>query len=308
MNTSGASLSWWCGFHIIVIALIVIDALLRRGQHKVVRILSRLWVLLLAAVTLAFGAWVFSSMGRQAGLEFTTGYFLESSLSVDNLFIFILILQSFRVCKYRQHNALFWGITGAMVLRAFFFAAGFSLFSHMRLAPAACGIFLIFAAWRMLRGEESVVLPHWMQRFNAMSGSLIPAVIAIEITDIIFAADSIPAVLSVSHHLFIAYTSNIAAILMLRSLYSGLSALAERLQYLQYGVGVILAFIGIKMIAALWLEVPTAFSLLIIGLSLGISSGASLFLARRNRDIPIPSALAASECKTPVCTGQCVLN
>jgi tellurite resistance protein TerC len=304
----GTSLSWWCGFHAIVIALIFIDARLHRGQNKTQRALSRLWVLLLAAVTVAFGAWVFSSMGRQAGLEFTAGYFIESALSVDNLFVFILILQSFHVCKYRQHNALFWGIAGAMVLRALFFVVGFSAFTHLRVTPVVCGVFLIYASWRMLHGEEGVVLPNWMRRFNVVSGSLIPAIIAIEVTDLIFATDSVPAVLSVSHNIFIAYTSNIAAILMLRSLYSGLSVLAERLQYLQYGVGVILAFIGIKMIAGPWLGIPITISLLVIGAALGISAAASLLFARHTREVPVPSSLVASGCKTPVCTGQCVLN
>ncbi len=199
------------------------------------------------------------------------GYAIETSLSVDNLFIFMVIFQGFRISQQRQHTALVWGVMGAVVLRALFIGAGIVLLRRFEWITWIFGVFLLYAAWRLVRGSSAnAAVPEWIRKLQPAKGSLLPVILAIEVTDVIFAMDSIPAVLAISHNPFVVYTSNIAAVLGLRSLYFALAALLDRFRYLHYGLGALLGFVGLKMLAARWIDVPITLSLAVMGAMLGL--------------------------------------
>jgi tellurite resistance protein TerC len=159
-----------------------------------------------------------------------------------------------------------WGVAGAVVLRGLFIAAGITLLTRFDWITWVFGLFLLYAAWRLVRGgSANAAIPEWIRRLQPAKGSLLPVILAVEFTDVLFAVDSIPAVLAVSHNPFVVYTSNIAAILGLRSLYFAMAALLNRLRYLHYGLGAMLAFVAFKMLAARWIEVPITLSLALMG-------------------------------------------
>jgi tellurite resistance protein TerC len=275
---AGASWTWWVGFHAAVALLLAIDAYLPAGQPDAprTRTVALLWTAVLALSSGAFAAWIGSVQGRQRALEFVAGYTIETSLSVDNLFVFLVIFQGFRISLERQHRALLWGVAGAVVLRALFIATGTVLMARVDWISWIFGLFLVYAAWRLLTGGSAhAVIPEWIRRLQPAKGSLLPVIAAIEMTDLLFAADSIPAVLAVSRDPFVVYTSNIAAVLGLRSLYFALAALLDRFRYLHYGLAALLAFVAFKMLAAPWLDVPITFSLAIIGAILAVCALAS---------------------------------
>ncbi|MDR3771983.1 MAG: branched-chain amino acid ABC transporter substrate-binding protein, partial [Terracidiphilus sp.] len=225
-----------------------------------------------------FAAWIGVTRGHQTALEWVGGYAIETSLSVDNLFVFLVIFQGFRISLERQHNALLWGVAGAVVLRALFIAAGITLLKRFDWITWIFGLFLLYAAFRLVRGSSAhAAIPQWIRKLQPAKGSLLPVILAIEVTDVIFATDSIPAVLAISHNPFVVYTSNIAAVLGLRSLYFALAALLDRFRYLHYGLGALLAFVGLKMLAARWFEVPIALSLALMGAILSLCAIVSWF-------------------------------
>jgi tellurite resistance protein TerC len=190
---------------------------------------------------------------------------------VDNLFVFLVIFQGFRISQQRQHNALLWGVGGAIVLRGLFILLGVTLLNRFQWITWIFGIFLLYAAWRLVRGGSAhAVIPEWIRKLQPAKGSLLPVILAIEVTDVIFATDSIPAVLAISHNPFVVYTSNIAAVLGLRSLYFALAALLDRFRYLHFGLGAMLAFVALKMLAARWVDVPITWSLAIMGAILAV--------------------------------------
>lgn len=265
---AGVSWAWWAGFHAVVAALLVADSWLPGHRRESRHAQAFVWIgtagVALAAA--AFACWIAVAMGRQTALEFVAGYTIEASLSVDNLFVFLILFEGFRIGRQRQHTALLWGIWGAFVLRAVFIAAGITLLRRFEWVTWIFGLLLLYAAWRLVRsGSPRSAIPAWIGRFQPAKGSLIPVIIAVEITDVLFATDSIPAVLSVTHNPFVAYTSNVAAILGLRSLYFGLAAMLERFRGLHYGLAAILAFAALKMLAARWVAVPVTLSLAVIG-------------------------------------------
>jgi len=218
------------------------------------------------------------TQSRQTALEWIGGYAIESSLSVDNLFIFLVLFQGFRISRQRQHNALLWGVAGAVVLRALFIAAGIALLRRFDWITWIFGLFLLYSAFRLVRGSSaSAAIPEWIRRLQPAKGSLLPVILAIEVTYVVFATDSIPAVLAISHNPFVVYTSNIAAVLGLRSLYFALAALLDRFRYLHYGLGALLAFVALKMLAARWLDVPITLSLAIMGAILSVCAIVSWF-------------------------------
>ena len=185
---------------------------------------------------------------------------------MDNLFVFLILFQGFRISPRRQHTALLWGVAGAVVLRALFIAAGITLLRRFEWITWIFGLILLYAAWRQLRGGSArSAIPAWIRKLQPARGSLLPVILAVELTDLLFAVDSIPAVLAVSHNPFVVYTSNIAAILGLRSLYFALAALLDRLRYLHYGLAALLAFVALKMLAARWSDVPITLSLAVMG-------------------------------------------
>lgn len=275
----GASWTWWIGFHAAVGALLVIDSLLtgrRRASHHTQR-LAWLWTGFLVLASAAFAGWVAVGQGHVPALQFIAGYTIETSLSIDNLFVFLVLFQGFQISTERQHRALTWGVGGAILLRALFIAAGVALISRFAWVTWIFGLFLLYAAFRLVRGGSAkAAIPGWIRRLQPAEGSLLPVILAVEATDLLFAVDSIPAVLAVSHDPFIVYTSNIAAILGLRSLYFALAGLLDRFRYLHYGLGALLAFVAFKMLAAHWVELPITLSLAIIAAIVVICIVASL--------------------------------
>ena len=290
----------WVVFGGVVVLLLVLDLGVFNRRARVVGFReaaawSALWILL----ALAFNAGVLAVRGPDAALEFFTAYVVEKSLSVDNLFVFLLIFNSFAVPARVQHHVLFWGVLGALVIRAAFILAGVALMHHVHWIMYVFGAFLVMTAVRLLFGHAKEVHPehnpvlrlfrravpitpsyHGDAFFIRRRGRLIATPLAVvllivESSDVVFAVDSIPAVLAISTDPLIVYTSNIFAIMGLRALYFLLAGVLQRLAGLHYGLAVILAFIGVKMIIAEWVEFPTWATLAFITVVLGVSVTAS---------------------------------
>lgn len=281
---AGATWQWWLGFHGAVATLLAVDSLLpgRRHEARHPHLVAWVWTAVLALVAAGFAAWVGVTQGHETALEWVGGYTIETSLSLDNLFVFLVLFHGLHVDEQHQHKALLWGIGGAVVLRAGFIAAGVTLLEHFSWVTWIFGAFLLYAAWRLLRGGSAhAAIPRWIQQLHPAGGSLLPVILAVEATDVLFAVDSIPAVLAVTHNPFVVYTSNIAAILGLRSLYFALSSLLDRLRYLHYGLGALLAFVALKMLAAHWIEIPIKVSLAVMGVILAVCAVASWIVERR---------------------------
>ena len=279
MMSAGVSWVWWLGFHTVVAALLVADSLLAgsRFEARRTQTVAWLWTALLIAASSGFAAWIAIAKGHQPALEFVAGYAIEASLSVDNLFVFLVLFQGFRISPRRQHTALLWGVAGAVVLRALFIAAGITLLRRFDWITWIFGLILLYAAWRLIRGGSAkAAIPEWIRKLQPARGSLLPVILAVEVTDVLFAFDSIPAVLAVSHNPFVVYTSNIAAILGLRSLYFALASLLDRFRYLHYGLGAMLAFVALKMLTARWIDVPITISLAVMGAILAVCAVVSL--------------------------------
>jgi len=283
---AGASWLWWLGFHAVVVALLVVDSLLpgRRNETRHPQAFAWMWTAVLAAAAAGFAVWIALTHGRQPALEFVAGYAIELSLSVDNLFVFLVIFSGFHISTRRQHYALLWGVGGAVVLRALFIAAGVTLIRRFEWITWIFGLVLLYAAWRLVRGGSAhAAIPGWIRRLQPPNGSLLPVILAVELTDLLFAVDSIPAVLAISRNPFVVYTSNIAAVLGLRSLYFALASLLDRFRYLHYGLGVLLAFVALKMLTAHWIEVPITLSLAAIGAILGVCALVSWLAGSREQ-------------------------
>lgn len=285
----GAPVSYWIGFHVVVLVLIVVDlAVLGRGKPSSQTRDNVLFVLFLFALAAAFGVWIGRVEGRQSGLEFASGYLIELSLSIDNLFVFLLMFRSFRLNAEAQRKALMLGILGAIVMRGLFILGGIELLQRFAWIQYIFGALLVIAALRLVRGKKtgSATNPaqsvlQWTNRWAAKpNANLLLVVIAIELVDLVFALDSVPAVLAISHHPFVVYTSNIFAILGLRSLYFLLAGLLERLHFLHLGLAAILGFVGAKMLLAKWVHVPVEISLGFIVLVVVAATAASLIWSR----------------------------
>jgi len=319
---AGASWVWWLGFHAVVAALLVAESLLWRAfgdapaleaapapaslpgpwrSHRRSRALAWLTTAALVLVAAGFATWIAIAKGRQPALEFVGGYAIEISLSVDNLFVFMAIFQGFHITERRQHKVLLWGVSGAVVLRALFIAAGIVLLSRFDWITWVFGLILLYAAWRLVRSDPArsvqarsssptaavpkapAALRSLLRRLQPAGGSLLPVILAVEVTDLLFAMDSIPAVLAISHNPFVVYTSNIAAVLGLRSLYFALASLLDRFRYLHYGLAAMLAFVALKMLAAHWIEVPITLSLATMGAILTVCAVVSWIAGSRDQ-------------------------
>jgi tellurite resistance protein TerC len=289
---AGASWVWWVGFHTVVAALLLTDSFLpgHRRESRHAQAFVWLGTAGLALAAAGFACWIAETQGRQTALEFVAGYTIETSLSIDNLFVFLVLFEGFQINRQRQHKALLWGVWGAFVLRAAFVAAGVTLLHRFDWIAWIFSLFLLYAAWRLVRsGSTLAAIPAWIVRMQPAKGSLLPVILAVEATDLLFATDSIPAVLSVTHNPFVAYTSNVAAILGLRSLYFALAAMLDRFRYLHYGLGALLAFAALKMLAARWISVPITLSLAVIGAILAMCAVLSA-ASQRNRKSAGPEA------------------
>lgn len=264
-------------FAIIVAALLIVDlgVLHRKGRCRSQRT-AILWMIFLVALAAAYTVYIGWHFGHESGLEFASGYLIEASLSIDNLFVFLLLFRSLRLDEEQQHRVLLWGILGAIVLRAIFIVVGVQLLDHFVWIQYVFGAVLLIAALRLLftgeHKQSSSGPARWLERHGLrrlpdgrlVFASLLLVIAVVEATDLVFALDSVPAVLAVTRSPMIAWSSNIFAILGLRSLYFVLAGLLDRFHLLHYGLGIILAFVAFKMVAAQWVEVPTLLSLCFI--------------------------------------------
>lgn len=301
--------SWlWISFSIGILVLLFIDlSLFGRGVHKISRkkalIESGLWV----AVALLFNLWFGMNYGRELGVEFLTGYLVEKSLSVDNLFIILLIFGSFRIRDEHQHRVLFYGVLGAIVMRAFFIIVGAQLLNMFHWILYIFGGILIVTAVKFLfESDDKVeVQDSWSlkvlkkiipttnsqeNRFFVVEDGvrkatpLFLALVVIEVTDLIFAVDSIPAVFAVTQDAFVAFASNILAILGLRALYFVLADWVGKLRYLKPGLAAILGFIGVKMLLLDMFKIPSWVSLLVV-FSILLTAGLSSWYVARMEEM-----------------------
>jgi tellurite resistance protein TerC len=278
---------WWIGFHIFIFLMLALDlGVFHRKTHTVSMREALSWSAVWISLALAFNIGVYFVMGHDAGLEFLAGYLLEESLSVDNLFVFLLVFSYFKVPADYQHKVLFWGIVGALVMRALFIGVGAVLIAQFHYVLYLFGVFLVITGIRMAfdKGEEvnpeNNILVKLFRRFFPVSdkyhGSnffiidndgvrkatlLFIVLLIVEATDILFAVDSIPAVFAVTQDPFIVYTSNIFAILGLRSLYFALAGIMNLFHYLKFGLSIILTFIGVKMLVVDLYKIPTSAAL-----------------------------------------------
>lgn len=304
-NVSVAPTWLWIAFCAGIFILLLIDlSLFGKGSHKISRktalIESGIWV----SVALCFNLWFGFTFGKELGLEFLTGYLVEKSLSVDNLFVILLIFSSFRVPEKYQHRVLFYGVLGAIVLRAFFIILGAQLLLLFHWILYIFGGILILTAVKILRetDQDKDVQESWSIRLlrrlmpttNTFNGNhffsiengirkatpLFLALVVIEITDLIFAVDSIPAVFAVTQDAFVAFASNILAILGLRALYFVLADWVGKLRYLKPGLAAVLAFIGIKMLLLDYYKIPSWVSLLVIFSILTTAALSSWYVAK----------------------------
>ncbi len=288
------STPWWAWalFNAGVLLVLAVDLGLarRRGHRAQTAAEAARWVLLWVSLSLAFGGVLWSWRGHDRGLEFFTAYVIEYALSVDNLFVFLLVFQFFRIGPGQQHLLLFWGVLGAFVLRGTLILGGAALVRQFEWLLYLFGAFLLWTAYRLVRGGEDEaeadpahnpvlkvarrVLPVAdaapEDRFVVRTGgkvqvtALFLVLLVVETTDPMFALDSIPAVLGVSRDPFVLYSSNVSAVLGLRSLFFVLSSLLARLRYLKAALAVVLGFVGLKMLAEPWVGVPVWLSLALI--------------------------------------------
>lgn len=297
----------WVGFNAFVLAMLALDlGVFHRKAHTVSVKEAAIWSGVWIALSLLFNVWLWQARGAQAGLEFFTGYLIEKSLSIDNIFVIALIFGYFKVPEKHQHRVLFWGILGALVLRAIFIFAGAALIERFHWVIYLFGAFLVFTGIKMAFSRDEEIHPEknpvlrLARRFlpvtpdyrgksffvrengKRFATPLFLVLLLVESTDLIFAVDSIPAIFAVTRDPFLVYTSNICAILGLRSLYFVLAGVMGKFVFLKLGLAAVLAFVGVKMtLVDIW-KIPTPASLGVIAGVLTISIVASLIKDRRD--------------------------
>ena len=301
----------WAGFLGFIALMMALDlGVFNRHAHTVKLREALAWCAVWFALAMAFNLLLSFKLGRQPALEFFTGYIVEMCLSVDNVFVFIVIFQYFRVDPKHQHRVLFWGILGAVIMRAIFIFAGISLINSFHWIIYVFGAFLVYTGIKLAIPKkedgfepEKNPLVKLARRFLPVTPQfeggnffvrhqgklhatpLFLVLLVVETTDVMFALDSIPAVIAITRNEFIVFTSNIFAILGLRSLYFAVSGIMQLFRFLNYGLAIILVFVGIKMISSHWVDISIHFSLGIIGTVLAASILASvLFPAARKAE------------------------
>lgn len=291
----------WSAFGIIVILLLALDlGVFHRKAHDVKIKEALIWSAVWIGVALLFNVAIYFIGGHVPALEFFTGYLLEKSLSVDNLFVFLMIFSYFKVARHHQHKVLFWGIVGALVMRAIFIAAGITLINKFHWIIYIFGALLIYTGIKMVTEKDKEIHPEKnpvlkiFRRFfpvttdyrdsnffvresgRLFATPLFVVLLIVETTDVIFAVDSVPAVLAITRDPFVVYTSNVFAILGLRALYFALSGIMSLFHYLNYGLSAILVFVGTKMLISNYYKIPIYLALGFIGVALTISILASI--------------------------------
>jgi tellurite resistance protein TerC len=304
-------ISYWIAFHVALIVLLGGEYLMARrvrDTHRKALYATFTWI----TASLVLAALLLPRFGSQGSVQYLAAYAIEESLSIDNLFVFLLLFRIFRIPEQRQPKVLFWGVAGAMVLRGAFIAAGVGLLNHFHWISYVFGTLLLISSVRLvLPSHGSEKPPKWIaliRRIHPVSERqdaffvredgrrmitvLMLALLAIELSDVVFAMDSIPAVLSITRVPFLAYTSNIMAVMGLRSLYVLLAVMLARLRFLHFGLAVVLAFAALKMLLASWIEVGPMASLLVIAVLLGITITASLLFAKPRPELEAPESEA----------------
>jgi len=301
----------WVGFTAFVLAMLALDlGVFHKKAHRVGLREAAAWTGVWVSLALLFAAGVWAFSGPQRGLEFLTGYVIEEALSIDNIFVILVILRYFAVPTELQHRVLFWGILGAMIMRLGFILAGAALLARFHWVMYLFGGILVLTAIRLLRERGGEVNPErnpvvrlfrrvvpsvgnyrgskfWVrERGRLVATPLLLVLVTIEATDLVFAVDSIPAIFAVTRDPFIVYTSNIFAILGLRSLFFLLAGVMDKFHYLKIGLGLVLLFVGFKMILSDLVKIPIGLSLLVILLLLAGSIVASLARSRRRAAQP----------------------
>lgn len=297
----------WIGFNVVVLAILALDlGVLHRKSEKVSLRESAVWSAVWVALSLSFAFAIYRTMGKQSGLEFLTGYLIEYALSVDNIFVFVLIFSYFGVPAKYQHRVLFWGIIGALVLRGVMIVAGSALVSRFAWTLYIFGAFLVATGLRMALQKDAAVYNPQRDPVLRLSRRLMPVtsdyhgknffvrerdaagrlrtaatplfivLLIVDTTDVIFATDSIPAIFAVTRDPFIVYTSNICAVLGLRALYFLLANVVDKFVYLKLGLSVVLIFIGAKMLLEQVFHIPILASLGVVAAVLGTSIFASV--------------------------------
>ena len=299
----------WVGFNILVLALLAVDLFVfHRKSHEVSMKEAVGWTVVWVSLALVFNGGIYWRFGEEAGLQFLTGYLIEKALSVDNIFVFVLIFAYFKVPAKYQHRVLFWGVLGALVMRGVMILLGAALIKEFHWIIYVFGAFLVFTGIRMATQKESSIEPEsnpvirlirriWpvADRYHGekffirenvegqmrlVATPLFVVLVMVETTDLIFAVDSVPAIFGITEDPFIVYTSNVFAILGLRSLYFLLAGVIHKFHYLQTGLSLVLIFVGAKMLLAEVYKIPVGVSLGVIALILGGSVAASLMFPK----------------------------
>ncbi len=302
----------WAGFLLLVTALLAFDlgVFNRRARTMSVRA-SLLYSLLWIGIAMLFNLFVYYKFGTEAGLQFLTGYLVEKALSVDNIFIFLVLFKYFAVPRVLQHRVLFFGIVGAVVMRGAFIWGGAILIEKFHWLTYLLGALLIYTGWKLIKEDPADIDPdknravRLVKRFLPATESyegkrfivrqdgkylitpLLLVLVAVETTDLVFAMDSIPAIFAITTDPFIVFTSNIFAILGLRALYFLLASMLEGLRYLRYGLSGALIFIGAKMLGQEVYHVSTGMSLTVIAVLLAVSIGSSVLFAKPHTEGPV---------------------
>ena len=299
----------WISFNAFILLMLALDlGVFQRKTHAVSVKEALIWSAVWIALAMAFNVFVYYDFGKQKAIEFLTGYILEKSLSVDNIFVFVLLFGYFKVPSEYQHKVLFWGVIGALILRAILIAVGAIMIEKFHWIIYIFGAFLVFTGFKMANQKDEDIHPedNFLIRFfkkifpvthdyhgekffvhidnKKFATPLFIVLLAIEFTDLVFAFDSIPAIFAVTSDPFIVYTSNIFAILGLRSLYFALAGVIHKFHYLKVGLSMILIFIGMKMLIMDIYKVPTAYSLGVIAIVLTASVVLSLIKPKVNEN------------------------
>jgi tellurite resistance protein TerC len=307
----------WVGFHIFVFLMLALDLGVFHRKAHVIHIKEALaWSAVWIVLALIFDGIIYFWRGPDVALQFLTGYLIEKSLSVDNIFVFLLLFTYFRVTPLYQHQVLFWGIIGALIMRAIFIAAGVTLIAKFHWVIYLFGGFLVLTGIKMALQKEEEINPdqnpilklvrRWIPITDQYEGKkffvkkdgrlyatpLFVVLIVVETTDLIFAVDSIPAILSITLDPFIVYTSNVFAILGLRALYFAVAGLMQLFHYLHYGLSGILVFVGVKMLMTDLYHVPVGMALGVIAGILFLSIVASLKFPKKEDHLPPPPPAA----------------
>jgi tellurite resistance protein TerC len=303
-----AGITFWIFFNAVIFTVLALDlGVFNKRAHKISLKEALIWSAVWITLALLFDIYVYFEFGKTRALEFLTGYVIEYSLSVDNIFVFILIFTFFSVLAQYQHKILFWGILGALIMRGIFIFAGIALINKFQWIILIFGGFLVYSGFKMLFQKEEVSVEPEKNKVVKLFRKFLPVtemlhgdslfikqnkklyatplflvLLVIESSDLIFAVDSIPAVLAISKSTFIVYTSNIFAILGLRSLYFAVSGIMGIFRYLKVGLAIVLAFVGLKMLASyIHIEIPILLSLAIIISILLVSILASVIVKKK---------------------------